>query len=272
MGILELKDGHLEYALHTAAGEPLLMLHGSPMAAMMGPLIHAPELQERYQIISYRRQGHEGSPCPNTPIAMHQLVADGMALLEALNIPRVHLLGYSFGAGIAMQWALEDAQSVHSLSLLEPPLMNWVPTGRTYFEAMASLQSLYFQGEREQARALMFQGALGPDYMSILGAHDLDGCAFESVLTDLEVLFKTELPAVKSWSLDELAFKNVKAPVLIAQGLETAPFWAEGQGLLKRLLPAATELLIPHAGHAMPLQNPKQLARGIAEFLASHPF
>ena len=59
---------------------------------------------------------------PAAPFMIGQQVADARALLRHLGITRAHIAGHSYGAAIALQWALDAPDEVQSLALLEAPL------------------------------------------------------------------------------------------------------------------------------------------------------
>ena len=53
---------------------------------------------------------------------MQEQAADGLSLLDALGLPCAHLLGYPYGAVIALETAPPAPARVRSLALLEPIL------------------------------------------------------------------------------------------------------------------------------------------------------
>src|SRR5262245_25458146 len=137
----------LEYDVQ-GSGEPVLLIHGSIVADAFFPLLVEPSLTSNYRVISYHRRGFAGSTRASSPFTMAQQAADGRALLHHLGLPRVHVAGHSYGAAIAMQWALDAPAEVCSLALLEPPLMEWVPSGPEYWEWVASVRESYAHGEK----------------------------------------------------------------------------------------------------------------------------
>ena len=108
----------LRYALRErGGGAPLLALHGFTGAGdtwaafarrWPGTRLLAPDLL-----------GHGRSDAPSNPrrYAMHETVADLVALLDALGIPSCALLGYSMGGRIALRLARAHPGRVHTLIL-----------------------------------------------------------------------------------------------------------------------------------------------------------
>jgi pimeloyl-ACP methyl ester carboxylesterase len=89
------------------SGPPLVLYHGFGGSSEdwfdFGGL--AP-LAERYRLISLDARGHgcSGKPCDSSAYTLDQMVADVIAVLDALGIERTHYYGYSYGG--LMGWAL----------------------------------------------------------------------------------------------------------------------------------------------------------------------
>lgn len=60
-------------------------------------------LSQTYRVLRYDRRGHGLSSAPPAPYALSDLGGDVLALLDALNIDRVHFCGLSIG-GLTGQW------------------------------------------------------------------------------------------------------------------------------------------------------------------------
>jgi 3-oxoadipate enol-lactonase len=97
---------------------PVLVLGGAlgTAGAMWQPQI--PVLKERFQVIRYDHRGHGRSPVPHGPYAIYELAQDVLALLEKLDLRRVHLGGLSLGGMVAMWIAAHAPSRVDRLVLL----------------------------------------------------------------------------------------------------------------------------------------------------------
>ncbi|MBW2416782.1 MAG: alpha/beta fold hydrolase, partial [Deltaproteobacteria bacterium] len=71
----------------------------------------------------YHRRGFAGSDRHAGPFSIEDQAQDAVNLLEHLGVERAHVVGHSYGGVTAIQVALSAPRIVHSLSLLEPPLM-----------------------------------------------------------------------------------------------------------------------------------------------------
>ena len=99
-------------------GEPLLLLHGFTGDHSTWQGI-APTLAAKHQLIMPDLPGHGGSDTPASAEdwQMSNVAADIISLLDALQLPRVHLLGYSLGGRLALYLALHYPRRFISLTL-----------------------------------------------------------------------------------------------------------------------------------------------------------
>src|SRR5262245_58810844 len=148
---VHLNGADLEYEVQ-GSGEPLLLIHGSILADAYHALRAEPRIANAYRVISYHRRGFAGSSRASVPFTIAQQAADGRALLQHLGIPLAHIAGHSYGAAIAIQWALDAPTAIQSLALLEPPLVAAIPSGPTFWDGVASVrQQLYDPGNKAGA-------------------------------------------------------------------------------------------------------------------------
>ena len=105
-------------------GEPVLLIQTALLAEGFAPLIREPALRDRYQLIRYHRRGYAGSSPVHGPGSIEQDAADCRALMTALRTGPAHMVGLSYSGAIALRLAVDAADLVHSLTLLEPPPMH----------------------------------------------------------------------------------------------------------------------------------------------------
>ena len=98
-----------------------------------------------------------------------QQAADARALLRHLGITRAHIAGHSYGAAIALQWALDAPDEVQSLALLEAPLFEAIPSGPTFWEGVAAVRTdLYERGDKLGATDAFLTGVVGAEYRQVI--------------------------------------------------------------------------------------------------------
>ena len=82
-------------------------------------------LKSRFRILRYDSRGHGGSDVPAGPYRLDDLVADAVALMDALAIRQVHFIGLSMGGMIGQGLALAFPDRLLSLSLCSTSA--WIP-------------------------------------------------------------------------------------------------------------------------------------------------
>lgn len=104
------------------AGEPIVVIHGGPGLSHQYLLEPFSALADRYRVIFYDQRGCGWSDAfsPGDSVTMDMLVNDLEGVRSALGIERIDLVGQSWGAIIAMNYALAHPSRVRRLLLLEP--------------------------------------------------------------------------------------------------------------------------------------------------------
>ncbi|HEX9413313.1 MAG TPA: alpha/beta hydrolase, partial [Ktedonobacterales bacterium] len=106
------------YESGSADGEPLLLLHGNVASARFFEelMLALPE----YHVVAPDLRGYgasEAKPVDATR-GVRDFADDVHALIKALGLHQVHLLGWSLGGNVSMQYVIEHAERVLSLTLL----------------------------------------------------------------------------------------------------------------------------------------------------------
>jgi len=83
---MAVNGGELEYTVR-GEGEPVLLIHGTGVAATFAPTM-AESALDGYRLIRYHRRGFAGSTRTTVPFTIADHAADARALLEALNVER----------------------------------------------------------------------------------------------------------------------------------------------------------------------------------------
>lgn len=105
------------YEIH-GQGEPVILLHGAYMS-LEGPMRElAQQLARDKQVIALEMQGHGRTGDVNRPITYQGLADDVAGLMKHLHLDSAHVVGYSMGAGVALQLAMRHPQVVRKLVVL----------------------------------------------------------------------------------------------------------------------------------------------------------
>ncbi|WP_375551282.1 alpha/beta fold hydrolase [Rhodophyticola porphyridii] len=116
-------------SVHQAGqGAPLILLHGYPQNHMSWAKI-APALAEEFHVIIPDLRGYGESDIPpndaeNRAYSKREMALDIVGLMDALDLPRAHVLGHDRGARVSYRLALDHPDRVDRLGIIEI-----VPTG-----------------------------------------------------------------------------------------------------------------------------------------------
>lgn len=261
------KERGLEYEV-LGSGEPVLFIHGSLVAGTFLPLIHDEHLAEGYRLIRYHRRGCAGSDPAPAQFTIEDQARDAAAVLSHLGVDRAHVVGHSYGGLIALQLALAEPETVHSLSLLEPPLLPEA-TGSAFQEAMEPILDTYHRGDPKAAVDSFLCMACGTDWRTEAEA-TVPG-ASEQAENAAQTFFEVEVPAFMQWALDIERTKDTVQPVLYITGDQTAPIFRPGKELFRSLAPHCEHVDLARLNHLLQIRDPGLVGATIADFLARHP-
>jgi pimeloyl-ACP methyl ester carboxylesterase len=102
-------------------GEPVVFVHGNVSSSpFFFPAMRS--LPERFRPIAVDLRGFGGTD--TAPVdatrGLRDFSDDLLATMDALDLERAHLVGWSMGAGVVMQAAIDAAERVGSLTLINP--------------------------------------------------------------------------------------------------------------------------------------------------------
>ena len=115
---VDVGDGLTLHADRSGDGPPLVLLHGfTGSGAIWDSVRHA--LEPRFSVITIDLPGHgrSSAPADYSRFALHHLALDIARLLDALEIERAGVVGYSMGGRAALQFALSFPERVAALLL-----------------------------------------------------------------------------------------------------------------------------------------------------------
>jgi pimeloyl-ACP methyl ester carboxylesterase len=129
-------DGqHLFYSVH-GAGKPLILLHGGIDPDSFGS--NLAELARRRQVIAVHLQAHGRTPDTDRPLRSETMGDDVAALIGHLKLGNADVMGYSLGAGVALQTAIRHPDVVDRLVLVSATMRQdgFYPEGVVAFKQL----------------------------------------------------------------------------------------------------------------------------------------
>jgi pimeloyl-ACP methyl ester carboxylesterase len=248
-------------------GAPVVLLHGLGCGRRMW-FHQIRALRSRFRVIAYDQRGHgeTGAPAGAADYSAGHLARDLIGVLDALNIERAAVVGFSLGGGPALALAASKPERVSRLVLADVGAGADDPVK---IESMARRWvTLIGQGAINELVCEMLRSELFKVYArrspqrrehmaSLIRATPVDGLRF----TLSEVLAKRK-------SLFRLSgvLKSVQVPTLVLNG-EHDYVCSKASRLMAQAIPGATLKMIPNSGHMSPLEQPAAFTAALMEFL-----
>ncbi|WP_184763952.1 alpha/beta fold hydrolase [Streptomyces griseoloalbus] len=234
-----------------ADGSPLVLLPGGSATGLVW-FANAPALGERYRVHAVDLVGDAGrTERRGTPLkSADDLTAWLDALLDGLGLDRVHLCGHSYGAWLAVRYALHAPRRVDRLALVDP---TQVFAGFRPGYLLRALPTL-IRPSRARARAFL---------------------AWETADTHPDETWQrlyalaTTVPGRKLVAGGRPRTAGLRMPVLVLLAEHSrAHHAAEVADRARRTLARGEVALLPGATHhSLPLTAPKQLNDRLMDFL-----
>ena len=102
-------------------GPPVILLHG--LTATRRYVVHGSRALERagHRVLAYDARGHgASSPAPHGTYTYPEMIADALAVMDAMGVDRALLAGQSMGSAVALGLALAHPGRVAGLVVITP--------------------------------------------------------------------------------------------------------------------------------------------------------
>jgi pimeloyl-ACP methyl ester carboxylesterase len=260
--------------LDKGSGIPVVLIHGG-LGDYREWNSQIERISNHYQVIAYSRRynypNDNGVILPDHSAIVE--ARDLAALLDALKLERVHIVGYSYGALTALFLATEHPELVRSLTMAEPPILNWlseIPGGQTELDKF--MQTMWRPvGEAFRRDDPETALRITCDYFSGKGSYDqLPTGSKQSLLDNIREwkALTTSRDAFPMLSRDAVA--SLKVPILLITGEKTLAPLRMINDALNHLLPNAEQVTVPRATHDMWLEDPETCGQATVTFLTKH--
>lgn len=240
-------------------GDPVLLVHGLGSSTEdWEPQVDA--LSRGFTVVAYDVRGHGRSGKPASAYSVGQFASDAAALIAALDLAPVHVIGLSMGGMIAFQLAADHPALVRSLVIVNSgPEM--VP--RTFRERLGIVQRrliVRLMGMRKMGEVLAERLLPGAEH-----------AARRVIFADRwarndKGAYLRALSALVGWTVTA-KLPGIRQPVLVVTADQdyTPVAWKQWY---TSLMPNATLAVIPESRHMMPIERPQLFHETLLPFLA----
>lgn len=238
-------------------GVPLVLVHGFGGSRHDWlPVIDA--LPADLAVIAYDQRGFGESVAEQGAAFSHG--NDLVALLDALELPRVDLCGLSLGGATVIAAALAASDRVRRLALVSPMLAGWSWTD-AWVERWKAIGRAARSGDMALARALWWDHPLFAPVRTTAHAELLHRSI--AVFAGRQWIEDDQRPAMPM--VDDL--HRLTLPTLLLTGALDLPDFRLMADLVAGAAPSVTRIDYQGAGHMLPLERTGAVSAAIADFL-----
>ncbi|HEU4905753.1 MAG TPA: alpha/beta hydrolase [Solirubrobacterales bacterium] len=249
--------------VRSGAGEPLLLIQGMSATHLAWGQPFLSLLEQSFECIAFDNRGMGLSGPAQMPFGIADLAADTAALLDALELERVHVLGISMGGTIAQELALAHPERIRTLSL-GATWSHSPADGLMSREDLQMLSEAAASGEQERVFRTMWEINLSPGFR----ADDSRFAAFAEMAAALpapqRVIVQQMQACIEHDTSDRL--DRIELPTQVIHGTADRLIGVENGIELARLLGVSPRLL-DDVGHLFWWEQPQysaELVRGHA--------
>jgi len=221
----------------------------------------AVDLKNSFRILRYDQRGHGQTEAPAGRYTFELLVADVIALMDALGVARAHWCGVSMGCATGMGLVQKHSGRFDRMVLCDNPGRSSPETHRQWEERIAVAQKDGMAALLESTMQRWFPPETlkaNPPHMDIIRrmilatpVNGFIGCS--AALGDHD--FRPLMPQVKN-------------PVLYMTG-EKDGHNAAAMKVMQQELPGSQYIVLPGAGHISNMDQPALFTKSLREFLAA---
>jgi pimeloyl-ACP methyl ester carboxylesterase len=266
-------DGTELYVEETGRGTPVVFIH-----EYAGDY-RSWEPQMRYlgrqrRCVTYSQRGYPPSGVPFDPARYSQDIVrdDVIAVMDALDIGKAHVVGHSMGAYTALHVGIRYPKRCLSVTAAG---CGWGSTAdaakRDAMKAMAAETGRMFADEGIASAAAKYADA--PMRQSFKNKNPRGWAEFARMLAEhsaeghAHTMLNLQLKRPTLWEM-ETQLKKFSVPLLVIVGDED-DLCLDGSVFLKRTVPTAALLVLPRAGHTISSEEPAAVNTALAELFAA---
>ena len=269
---VQLKKGLKLHYQRVGEGRDVVMIHGLTGNLAVWHFRIIPLLGDRFRILTYDLRGHGYSEMPPTGYSPESMADDLLELLDELEFDRPTLVGHSYGADIALYFALLHPDRVRRVVAIEavlPALMGvraqaeW--PGWSYWSEVLEKAGCPVPPEfRQDTDYLIRQSLLMPKKWGPLNGLPRNPAPFLKLLDTTSLVRDYE--DVGALTVERIG--EIQADVHLVY-VEGSAFLGS-HDCLKAELPSATSRLLPRTdwGHFGPLEQPELIAEHLKTILS----
>lgn len=261
---ISITNGVSLYYKVVGKGPVICMINGYRLSSAAWPEAFIARLSTRCCIVSFDNRGTGYSDKPVSGYNFDNMAKDVVGLLDHLDLPRVHLFGFSMGGAIAQELAIWHPHRVDRLILFGTFCGGiWAePASYTVFRRLQVTENQSAEDAARQAWPVTYS----PDYLA---------ANTEAVEQQMRRELEHPTPVfVAQRQMEALQrfdtynhLSRIIAPTLVATGAEDVLVKPRNSEILASRIPNARLELLADLGHRAIWEAPEEIADLIGDFL-----
>ena len=256
-----------DFGLHveqSGSGFPLILISGVTGLAQQWRE-QAPFLADSFSVVLHDQRG-VGASDPGSPTcSIEQMAADVVALMDALDIRRAHLVGHATGGSVAQCIAIDHPKRVAALAVISGWAKPDAYFRRLFLNRRRILEGLGPLAFLENASLNLFPA----DWIA----------ANDAALAVQEAQYAATFPGVETMlhRIDAVLgfdrsseLSRIAAPTLVMTAADDAVVPLYLVQALTRAIPRAELKIFPSGGHGFSRLYPREFCHAILPFLRAH--
>ncbi len=221
----------------------------------------APILAKKYHVVMYDLKSHGKSEKGKSGFDLSNMATDLLGLMNQLHIEKTHIVGYSFGAQIAIKFAIEYGDRCGQIAILEAPS----PKHSMVYEVMREHNLKTLDEVKKQLPSIVIdkvKNQFSEDQKTSKGAKRIlkstmkvfqHLCWETTLINDLD----------QEQDFEEEDLHNIAANTLLLYGTDSDCL--EESNKLNKWIPS-THYILKKGGHWYTLENPIEVAEDVTHF------
>ena len=266
MNLLPIVGGHLEYELIDLTpawrvNPPTVVFHHGIGADMGIWSEWLPLLSASFRLVRFSMRGFGGSTLPQSGFdgSLDSFTGDLIAVADATQTQRFHLIAESFGGTIALNTALQHAGRVRSLTLLSTPHRGASVKPVAAWSDLAASPKGMRQWSDEMMTGRFGEGSLAPAALQW----------FRQVQERTDAMLLRKLAQLIARTDLTPQLSRLETPVLLISGDGSPYVGVEQVAELHQLLPGCQVCILPNARHGIAYSHAGPCVQAFLAFAAA---
>jgi pimeloyl-ACP methyl ester carboxylesterase len=250
------------YYERSGSGEPLLLAQGFTATHLSWGRPFLSQLEESFECIVFDNRGMGNSGRAKTPFTIADLAADVLGLLDALEIERAHLLGFSMGSMVGQEIAISHPERLRTLTLFAA-YCGGPDSTRMAPEDLEILGAAFASGDRDRIRRMLWEVNLSAGFRE----DDSRFADFDAMASALPASRQVIFEQIQAMAGHDTSARlgQVSTPTLIVHGAEDKLIPVANGRQVAALIPDARLELLEGVGHLLSWEQPERSAELLSE-------